>query len=86
MLNGRVWRKHLDPDGGVQEGFLGEVTFESLIQFDGVLRSVAQALEFVQEPREVNVSGTECVCMYGGRGVRDLGEQHKSLINLGLGY
>lgn len=57
-----------DPDKGVQEGFLEEVTSGSLIQFGG---------ELEVWPRHWGLFrnlGMESVCLYGrGGGARDLG-------------
>lgn len=71
MLNGL--EKAPDPDKGIQEGFLEEVTSGSLIQVDG---------ELEVRPRHWGLFrnlGMECVCLYGGGEVSEIWGQLKGL-------
>lgn len=51
-----------DPDEGVQEGFLEEVTFGSLSKFGGALEVWPRHWGLFKN------LGMECVCFYGGGG------------------
>lgn len=68
-----------DSDEGVQEGFPKEMTFGSLIRFDGVLEVWPRHWGSLRNLVKFSVYGTKCVCMCGReRGVRDLGDSGRA--------